>query len=67
VRWYGRREPQGPWQRLVTDSRGEYGEFAACMLLADRNGPATASQIETFQKLVGDVAASLPGAFTASR
>jgi FtsZ-interacting cell division protein ZipA len=66
VRWYGRREPRGPWQRLVTDSRGEYGEFAACMLLADRNGPATASQIETFQKLVGDVAASLPGAFTAS-
>jgi hypothetical protein len=66
VRWYGRREPRGPWQRLVTDSRGEYGEFAACMLLADRNGPATASQIETFQKLVADVAASLPGAFTAS-
>jgi len=66
VRWYGRREPRGPWQRLVTDSRGEYGEFAACMLLADRNGPATAAQIETFQKLVGDVAASLPGAFTAS-
>ena len=66
VRWYGRREPRGPWQRLVTDSRGEYGEFAACMLLADRNGPATASQIEAFQKLVGDVAASLPGAFTAS-
>jgi hypothetical protein len=66
VRWYGRREPRGPWQRLVTDSRGEYGEFAACMLLADRNGPATLAQIETFQKLVGDVAASLPGAFTAS-
>jgi len=66
VRWYGRREPRGPWQRLVTDSRGEYGEFAACMLLADRNGAATLSQIETFQKLVGDVAASLPGAFTAS-
>ncbi len=66
VRWYGRREPRGPWQRLVTDSRGEYGEFAACMLLADRNGAATAAQIETFQKLVGDVAASLPGAFTAS-
>jgi len=65
LRWYGRREPRGPWQRLVTDSRGEYGEFAACMLLADRNGAATAAQIETFHKLVGDVAASLPGAFTA--
>ena len=66
VRWYGRREPRGPWQRLGTDSRGEYGEFAACMLLADRNGAATGAQIETFQKLVGDIAASLPGAFTVS-
>jgi hypothetical protein len=65
VRWYGRREPRGPWQRLVTDSRGEYGEFAACMLLADRNGAANAAQIETFHKLVADVATSLPGAFTA--
>lgn len=65
VRWYGRREARGPWQRLVSDSRGEYGEFAACMLLADRNGSATAAQIEAFQKLVANVAASLPGAFTA--
>jgi len=66
VRWYGRREPRGPWQRLVTDSRGEYGEFAACMLLADRNGAASVAQIETFQKLVAGVAASLPGAFAAA-
>jgi len=66
VRWYGRREPRGPWQRLVADSRGEYGEFAACMLLADRNGAASTAQIEAFQKLVGEVAASLPGAFTAA-
>ena len=65
VRWYGRREPDGPWQRLAGDSRGEYGELAACMLLADRNGPVTQAQIEAFRKLVGDIATRLPGASSA--
>jgi FtsZ-interacting cell division protein ZipA len=64
VRWYGRREPRGPWQRLAADSRGEYGELAACFLLADRNGPASLAQIESFRKLVGEIASSLPGAFS---
>jgi len=63
VRWYGRRETQGAWQRLGPESRGEYGEFAACMLLADRNGPASPAQLEAFRKVVGEVAASLPAAF----
>lgn len=66
LRWYGRRDPEGPWQRLGGDSRGEYGEFAACMLLADRNGPATQAQIESFRKLVADIAARLPGASSAN-
>jgi len=65
VRWYGRRETRGPWQRLSADSRGEYGELAACMLLADRNGAASFVQIEAFRKLAGDIAATLPGAFSA--
>ena len=65
VRWYGRREPDGPWQRLAGDSRGEYGELSACMLLADRNGPVTQAQIEAFRKLVGDIATRLPGASSA--
>lgn len=64
VRWYGRRETRGPWQRLAADSRGEYGELAACMLLADRNGPASLAQIESFRKLAGEIASSLPGAFS---
>lgn len=63
VRWYGRREPQGAWQRLGPESRGEYVEFAACMLLADRNGPASLAQIEALHKVVADVASSLPAAF----
>jgi FtsZ-interacting cell division protein ZipA len=66
VRWYGRRDANGPWQRLASDSRGEYSEIAGCMLLADRNGPATQLQIESFHRLAGEVAGSLPGAFTAS-
>jgi len=66
VRWYGRREARGPWQRLAADSRGEYGELAACMLLADRNGAASLAQIEAFRKLAAEIAASLPGAFSAS-
>lgn len=63
VRWYGRRDGHASWQRLGTESRGEYNEIAGCMLLADRNGPATQLQIEAFQKLAGEIAASLPGAF----
>jgi FtsZ-interacting cell division protein ZipA len=63
VRWYGRREANRAWQRLGSESRGEYVEFAACMLLADRNGPASPAQIEAFRKVVGEVAASLPAAF----
>ena len=45
------------------ESRGDYLEFAACMLLADRNGPATLAQLEAFRKVVSEVAASLPAAF----
>jgi hypothetical protein len=63
VRWYGRREVRGAWQRLGPESRGEYVEFAACMLLADRNGPASLAQLDSFRKVVGEVAASLPAAF----
>jgi FtsZ-interacting cell division protein ZipA len=62
VRWYGQRERGGAWQRLGPESRGEYVEFAACMLLADRNGPATLAQLEAFRKVAGEVAASLPAA-----
>ena len=64
VRWYGRRETREPWQRLAADSRGDYSELAACMLLADRNGAASLAQIESFRKLAGEIAASLPGAFS---
>ena len=63
MRWYGQREAGGAWQRLGPESRGDYVEFAACMLLADRNGPASLAQIEAFRKVVGEVATALPAAF----
>src|SRR5438105_7250077 len=60
VRWFGRRDGGGPWQLLSADSSGIFVEVIATMLLADRNGAASKSQIEAFQRLVVDVAASLP-------
>ena len=65
VRWFGRRETRGPWQRLAADSRGEYGELAACLLLADRNGAAIARADRVVRKLVGEIAPSLPGGVSA--
>lgn len=65
VRWYGRRDGGGPWQRLTSETRGEYSEFAACMLLADRNGAATRSQIDGFLRLAGEIAPTIPGALVA--
>jgi FtsZ-interacting cell division protein ZipA len=62
VRWYGRRGGDAAWQRIASDTRGDYAEFAACMLLADRDGAATRAQIEAFVKLAGEIAAALPGA-----
>jgi hypothetical protein len=38
---------------------------AACLLLADRAGAATRPMLDRFVRLVGEIAASLPGAFTA--
>lgn len=65
VRWYGRRDAQGPWQRLATDTRGDYAEFAACMLLADRSGAAGRNQVDAFLQLVSEIAPTLPAAFVA--
>jgi len=65
VRWYGRRDAAGAWQRLASDARGEYAEFAACMLLADRNGAASRSQIDAFLRLVAELAPTIPAAFVA--
>lgn len=62
LRWFGRTQPSGAWERLSSDSRGRYVEIVACMLLADRNGAASGAQLEAFARLVGDLAPQLPAA-----
>ena len=62
LRWFGRRTPAEPWRRLGSDTRGEFTEIAACLLLADRTGAASAPLLDAFIRLTGEVAASLPAA-----
>ena len=66
LRWFGRREPEAPWQRLTGETSGEFGEVAACLLLADRNGAASRAQIEAFHRVVAELAPTLPAAWLAA-
>ncbi len=65
LRWFGRRGPDLPWQLLKSDTGGEFSEFAACLLLANRGGAATVPLLEAFVRAVTDLAASLPAALLA--
>ena len=64
VRWFGRVDARSDWQRLDAETQGAFAEIVACLLLADRNGAASRAQLDTFIRVVGDVASSLPAAFT---
>jgi FtsZ-interacting cell division protein ZipA len=64
LRWFGRPDARSDWQRLTPDTPGHFGEIVACLLLADRNGAASRAQIDTFVRVVGDIAPALPAAFT---
>ena len=64
LRWFGRTDPRADWQQLATDTPGRFADIVACLLLADRNGPASRAQIDTFVRVVGDIAPELPAAFT---
>ena len=66
LRWFGRRDRDTPWQRLTGESSGEFGEVAACLLLADRNGAASRAQIEAFHRVVAELAPTLPAAWLAA-
>lgn len=63
LRWFGRPDARSDWQRLTADTPGHFGEIVACLLLADRNGAASRAQIDTFVRVVGDIAPTLPAAF----
>ena len=64
LRWFGRTQPESPWQALAADTRGEFVEVAACLLLADRNGAASRAQIDTFVRVIGELAPLLPAAMS---
>ncbi|HEY7901808.1 MAG TPA: cell division protein ZipA C-terminal FtsZ-binding domain-containing protein [Casimicrobiaceae bacterium] len=65
LRWFGRREPSLAWQRLTGDTPGEFAEIVACLLLADRSGPATHAQIDAYLRMLRELAPSLPATFAA--
>jgi len=64
LRWFGRTMPNAPWQPLASDTKGEFVEIAACLLLADRNGAASRAQLDTFTRVVGELAPLLPAAMS---
>jgi hypothetical protein len=59
VRWLGRRSAGLPWQP-VEGSTGPWQEVAACLLLADRAGPATRDEISGFLDVVAEAGSALP-------
>ena len=64
LRWFGRTAPEGPWHTLAADTKGEFIELAACLLLADRNGAASRAQLDTFVRVMGELAPHLPAAMS---
>ena len=65
LRWFGHRSGNATWVPIAKDSAGAFDQFAACLLLADRNGPLSKAQLETFIRVVGELAPALPAAFAA--
>lgn len=64
LRWFGRTDARSDWRRLSSDTPGRFSDVIACMLLADRNGAASRAQIESFTRIVADIAPTLPAAFS---
>jgi len=59
LRWFGRRGPGLPWQLLKSDTKGEFSEVVACMLLADRAGAASRPLLDAYFRMVADIASGL--------
>jgi ZipA, C-terminal FtsZ-binding domain len=64
LRWFGRTAPGSPWILLHSATPGEFVELAACLLLADRNGAASHAQIDTFVRVMSELAPMLPAALS---
>jgi FtsZ-interacting cell division protein ZipA len=59
VRWLGQRGPDLPWQTL-DGAAGPWQRIAGCLLLADRSGAASRSDIGGFLGVVAEAASELP-------
>ena len=59
VRWLGRRGVGTPWQLIDGTTQGPWHEVAACLLLANRAGPVSRAELDSFQRLVSELAVAL--------
>jgi ZipA, C-terminal FtsZ-binding domain len=59
VRWLGRRGAGTSWQLIDGRTQGPWHEVAACLLLANRAGPVSRAELDSFQRLASEVAAAL--------
>jgi FtsZ-interacting cell division protein ZipA len=64
LRWFGRPDARSDWERLASDTPGRFAHVVACMLLADRNGAASRAQLDTFARVVSELAATLQAPVT---
>jgi FtsZ-interacting cell division protein ZipA len=64
LRWFGRTAPGSPWVLLHSATPGEFVELAACLLLADRNGATSHAQLDTFVRVMSELAPMLPAALS---
>jgi hypothetical protein len=63
ARWLGRRSPNSAWQ-AIDGAQGPWQEIAACLLLADRSGAASRTEISNFLGIVASVAGDVRAPFT---
>jgi hypothetical protein len=59
VRWLGRRGVGTPWQLIDGTTQGPWHEVAGCLLLANRAGPVSRAGLDSFQRLVSELAVAL--------
>jgi len=64
LRWFGRTAPGSSWVMLNSATPGEFVELVACLLLADRNGAVSHAQLETFVRVMSELAPMLPAALS---
>jgi hypothetical protein len=65
VRWFGREHDDAPWTPLGADTPGAFATFAGCVLLADRKGPLSRSQLDAFLRAARDLAKTLSARYEA--